>query len=189
MLAAISEGNSTITGLSEGDDVQRTRSALQQLGIKIESLESGKIKVHGQGGKFLPTSNPIDCGNSGTTMRLLAGLLAGQPFASCLTGDSSLSQRPMERIITPLRRMGALIHGEGTNDRPPLMVGGAPSLTPLENYTLPIASAQLKSTLLLAALFAKGTTTIIEPTPTRDHTERILESCVVEIPTPNQRRW
>lgn len=172
-----------MTGLSEGDDVQATRSALQQLGITIESLEPGKIKAHGQGGKFSPLQNAIDCRNSGTTMRLLAGLLAAQSFSSRLIGDASLSQRPMERIITPLRIMGASIHAEEKNDRPPLIVGGNTQLAPLENYTLPIASAQLKSSLLLAALFAKGTTTIIEPTPTRDHTERLLELFDVRMTT------
>ena len=175
ILAAISKGTSTIVGLSEGDDVQATRQALEQLGIIIESLEPGKIKVYGQGGKKILSPHAIDCRNSGTTMRLLAALLAAQPFSSQLIGDTSLSQRPMERVITPLRQMGAAIQAEGKNNRPPILVGGNKNLSPLHNYTLPIASAQLKSALLLAALFAKGTTTITEPTPTRDHTERLFE--------------
>ncbi|MBX9578370.1 MAG: 3-phosphoshikimate 1-carboxyvinyltransferase [Chthoniobacterales bacterium] len=176
MLAAISKGTSTITGLPEGDDVQATHHALEQLGIAIESPEPGKIKVYGQGGKFSQSSDPIDCKNSGTTMRLLSGLLAAQPFSSQLIGDASLSQRPMERIITPLRIMGSTIDAEGKNDRAPILVGGNKNFSPLHDYTLPIASAQLKSALLLAALFAKGTTTIIEPTPTRDHTERLFQA-------------
>ena len=176
MLAAISKGTSTITGLSEGDDVQATHRALEQLGIAIESPEPGKIKIYGQSGKFSQSSDPIDCKNSGTTMRLLAGLLAAQPFSSQLIGDASLSQRPMERIITPLRIMGSTIDAEGKNDRAPILVEGNKNFSPLHDYTLPIASAQLKSALLLAALFAKGTTTIIEPTPTRDHTERLFQA-------------
>lgn len=176
ILAAISEGTSLIENLSEGDDVRATRQALEQLGVKMESAEPEKIKVHGQSGKFSPSLTDIDCGNSGTTMRLLAGLLAAQPFSSRLIGDASLSQRPMERIITPLRQMGAAIQAEGKNHRPPLLVGGNKNLLALSDYTLPIASAQLKSSLLLAALFAKETTTITEPTTTRDHTERLFES-------------
>jgi len=176
MLAAISEGTSLIENLSEGDDVQATRRALEQLGIKMESLEPGKIKVYGQSKKFSSSSADINCENSGTTMRLLAALLAGQPFFSRLIGDTSLSQRPMERIITPLRQMRATIKAERKNHRPPLLVGGNKNLLPLNDYTLPIASAQLKSSLLLAALFAKGKTTITEPTTTRDHTERLFKS-------------
>lgn len=177
MLAAISEGTSIIKNLSDGEDVHSTRRALEQLGIKTESLDSGKIKVHGRGGKFSPSLNAIDCGNSGTTMRLLAGLLGAQPFSSRLIGDASLSRRPMERIITPLRQMGVALQSEGKNQSPPLVVGGRKrTLSPIHDYTLPVASAQLKSSLLLAALTAKGMSTIIEPIPTRDHTERLFES-------------
>lgn len=175
MLAAISEGTSIVKNLSDGEDVHSTRRALEQLGVQIKSLDSEKISVHGHRGNFFPTSHAVDCGNSGTTMRLLAGLLAAQSFSSRLVGDASLSQRPMKRIITPLCQMRALIDAEGINDRPPLIIGGNSQLSSLQNYTLPIASAQLKSSLLLASLFAKGTTNIIEPISTRDHTERLFE--------------
>lgn len=172
----MSKGASTISNLSAGDDVQATRCILEQLGIKIESLGLGNIKIHGKNGCFLPPTGDLNCGNSGTTMRLLAGLLAGQSFSSRLIGDESLSQRPMERIITPLRQMGVALQAEANNHRPPLLVGGNQHLVPLDSYTLPIASAQLKSSLLLAALFAKGRSTITELTPTRDHTERLFKS-------------
>ncbi len=177
ILAGISNGVSILSNLPESEDVQATRYALENLGVKIETLEPGKIRVYGRSGKFSQALGSIDCGNSGTTMRLMAGVLAGQPFSSRLTGDTSLQQRPMERIMIPLRQMEATLEAEGKENRPPLVMNGKTTgLSPLHDYLLPIPSAQLKSSLLLAALFAKGSTTIIEPTSTRDHTERLFES-------------
>src|SRR6185503_10463020 len=137
-------------------------------GITIEQPEPEVLIVHGKRRKLTAPKSEINCGNSGTTMRLLAGLLAGQPFKSLLVGDGSLSKRPMNRIVEPLRLMGAKIEAEGENDTAPLRLEG----TPLQGikYALPVASAQLKSALLFAGLFAKGKTTIKEPLATRNHT-------------------
>jgi 3-phosphoshikimate 1-carboxyvinyltransferase len=151
--------------------------AMRALGIKIEQPEPEMLIVHGKRRLLSPPPGEIDCGNSATTMRLLAGLLAGQPFDSRLVGDASLSRRPMERVITPLRQMGANIVAEGPHDSPPLRITGS-KLKGIE-YHSPIASAQVKSALLLAGLFAKGKTTVIEPSPTRSHTEVMLNYFLV----------
>ena len=174
ILAALSKGTSTIVGLLESEDVQATRTALQELGVTIETISPGKIKVHGRSGNFHQPARSIDCGNSGTTMRLLAGLLAAQPFSSELIGDASLSQRPMQRIIEPLQAMGATLRATGKRNYPPLHIEGA-TLTPI-TYTLPVASAQVKSAILLAALSARGESMIIEPVACRDHTERLFSA-------------
>jgi 3-phosphoshikimate 1-carboxyvinyltransferase len=172
LLAALADGTTTITGFLPGEDCLCTMRALQAMGCAIEVISDTELRVHGTGGKLQPPLEPLECGNSGTAMRLIAGILAAQPFKSRLIGDASLSSRPMKRIVDPLHQMGAKIQGRGDKHTAPLEIEGGP-LTGIE-YTLPVASAQLKSCLLLAGLFAQGTTSITEPTPTRDHTERML---------------
>jgi len=163
ILAAIASGESTVQGLSIGADVQSSASCLRALGVEIE----GEM-IHGRGMRGLRSaSRPLDCGNSGTTMRLLAGVLAAQEFASELVGDESLSRRPMDRVVRPLREMGARA------DWPPLRVGGEKDLHGIE-YAPPVPSAQVKSAVLLAGLYAEGTTAVIESVHTRDHTEVML---------------
>jgi 3-phosphoshikimate 1-carboxyvinyltransferase len=172
LFSALADGTTVITGFLPGEDCVCTMRALQAMGCVIEADSQTCLVVHGIDGKLRPPFEPLDCGNSGTAMRLLAGVLAGQPFASRLIGDPSLSGRPMKRIIDPLRLMGAKIEGQGKKLTAPLDIQGSP-LTGIE-YTLPVASAQLKSCLLLAGLFANGTTSVTEKTPSRDHTERLL---------------
>ena len=172
LFAALADGRTLIDGFLPGEDCICTMRALQAMGCAIETVSKTRIIVHGTDGKLQPPLEPLDCGNSGTAMRLMAGVLAGQSFASHLVGDASLSARPMKRIVDPLTKMGAKIKGQGKTHTAPLDIEGAP-LTGIE-YTLPVASAQLKSCLLLAGLFATGTTSITEKTPSRDHTERLL---------------
>jgi len=173
MLAALADGVSTITGFLEGEDARATESIFRQLGVRIDVPETGVRIVHGVGidGLRAPSA-ALDCGNAGTGMRLLAGLLAGQPFSTTLTGDASLSKRPMRRVMAPLAQMGARIEAE-PGDVPPLRVHGGQPLRGIE-YDNALASAQVKSALLLAGLYAEGATTVIEPRPTRDYTERML---------------
>lgn len=173
ILSALAEGRSEITGLLEGQDVLGTVAALRALGVAMEGPREGRLMVDGVGlyGLKAPVG-VLDLGNSGTSMRLLAGLLAAQPFGTRLVGDESLMRRPMERVAVPLRSMGAAIEtGEG--GRPPLYIVGGRALRAIE-YRMPVASAQVKSAILLAALYAKGRTVVIEPAPSRDHTERLL---------------
>ncbi|MGY3038849.1 3-phosphoshikimate 1-carboxyvinyltransferase [Rhodanobacter sp. TND4EL1] len=172
MLASIAEGRSCIRGFLEGEDTRATAAVLSQLGVRIDTPAPGERVVHGVGLRGLHgTAQPLDCGNAGTGMRLLAGLLAGQAFDSRLVGDASLSKRPMRRVTDPLAAMGARID---THDGlPPLLVHGGQPLQGI-SYELPVASAQVKSALLLAGLYAAGQTEIIEPHPTRDYTERML---------------
>src|SRR3979490_1297654 len=179
MLAALSNGVCKITNFLEGDDCLATARAFQQLGVTIERAEPGLVVVHGSHGKLTAPEQEIDCGNSGTTMRLLSGILAAQPFTSRLLGDPSLSNRPLRRIIEPLTQMGANISALGANDSAPLVIHGAPlhGIT----YSTLIASAQVKSAILLAGLHASGVTTVIEPAPSRDHTERMLEYFLVNL--------
>ncbi|XRD78070.1 3-phosphoshikimate 1-carboxyvinyltransferase [Dyella halodurans] len=172
MLGALADGISHIRGFLEGEDTRATAAVLQQLGVRIETPAEGERRVHGVGLHGLRgAAQPLDCGNAGTGMRLLAGLLAGQAFASTLVGDESLSKRPMRRVTDPLAMMGAKI--DSRDGLPPLQVHGNQALHGIE-YTLPVASAQVKSALLLAGLYAHGETTVIEPHPTRDYTERML---------------
>jgi 3-phosphoshikimate 1-carboxyvinyltransferase len=172
MLSAIAEGTSSIHGFLEGEDTRATAAVLSRLGVRIQTPAAGERVVHGVGLHGLRgTSEPLDCGNAGTGMRLLAGLLAGQAFDSELVGDASLSKRPMRRVTDPLTQMGALI--ETRDGLPPLIVRGGQSMRGIR-YALPVASAQVKSALLLAGLYSKGVTEIIEPHPTRDYTERML---------------
>ena len=154
-----------------------TVNALRALGIQIEQPEPDVLVVHGKKRVLTPPAGEIDCGNSGTTMRLLAGLLAGQTFESRLVGDASLSRRPMDRVIAPLRKMGANIVAEGPEQTPPLRIHGG-SLQGIE-YSSPIASAQVKSAVLLAGLFAKGKTTVTEPSASRNHTELMFNYFLV----------
>lgn len=174
MLSAIAEGTTHIRGFLEGEDTRATAGVLTQLGVRIEAPSDGVRVVHGVGLNGLRgATGSLDCGNAGTGMRLLAGLLAGQAFDSTLIGDASLSKRPMRRVTDPLAQMGASIDTQ--NGTPPLLIHGARRLSGIR-YELPVASAQVKSSLLLAGLYATGETEIIEPYPTRDYTERMLEA-------------
>lgn len=175
MLASIAEGVTRVSGFLEGEDAIATMNAFRALGVRIEGPEQGHVTVHGAGlhGLRRPSA-ALDCGNAGTAMRLLAGLLAGQSFDCELTGDESLRRRPMKRIAEPLNRMGALIEA-AEGGRPPLRIRGGRKLAGIE-YAMPMASAQVKSALLLAGLYADGRTCVTEPAPTRDHTERMLEA-------------
>src|SRR5205809_3463678 len=158
IIAALSNGVCTLHGFLPSEDCMRTVNALRALGIHIEQPEPDRLIVHGKKRILTAPAGEIDCGNSGTTMRLLAGLLAGQAFETRLVSDASLSRRPMERVIAPLRKMGANIVAEGPEYTPPLRIRGE-SLRGI-NYSSPIASAQVKSAILLAGLYAKGKTTI-----------------------------
>lgn len=173
MLGALADGVSRVSGFLEGEDTLATAAAFRAMGVRIDDDGPGRKIVHGVGIDGLkPPGAPIDCGNAGTGMRLLAGLLAGQGFDATLVGDASLSRRPMRRVTEPLARMGARIDtAEGGT--PPLRIRGGQRLTGID-YELPVASAQVKSALLLAGLYAQGTTSVREPHPTRDYTERML---------------
>ncbi|WP_049622824.1 3-phosphoshikimate 1-carboxyvinyltransferase [Frateuria defendens] len=172
MFGALAEGSSHIKGFLEGEDTRATAAVLAQLGVRFETPAEGERVVHGVGLHGLRAcAQPLDCGNAGTGMRLLAGLLAGQAFDSTLVGDESLSKRPMRRVTEPLARMGAQI--DSHDGLPPLTVRGGRALHGIR-YELPVASAQVKSALLLAGLYAEGETEVIEPHPTRDYTERML---------------
>ena len=173
MLAAMSNGTCVIRGFLASEDCLCTVAAVRALGISIESADETTLIIHGKRRVFTAPKSDIDCGNSGTTMRLMAGILAGQPFRSRLVGDGSLSKRPMRRVIEPLTRMGAAITAEGKDGRPPLVIEGG-NLQPIE-YVSPVASAQIKSAVLLAGMFAKGRTSVTEPVQSRNHTERMLE--------------
>jgi 3-phosphoshikimate 1-carboxyvinyltransferase len=178
LLSAISNGTCVVRGFLPSQDCQCTVNAMRALGIEIEHPEETTLVIHGQRGEFSPPRHPIDCGNSGTLMRLLCGLAATQPFESTLIGDGSLSSRPMRRVIEPLTQMGASIAAAGTNGAAPLVIRGN-QLHPIR-YELPVASAQVKSAILFAALKASGKTTVIEPFPTRDHTERMMSYFLVQ---------
>ena len=179
MLAALADGSSRIEGFLEGEDTRATAAVFAQMGVRVEAPGAGARIVHGVGidGLRVPGA-PLDCGNAGTAMRLLAGLLCAQPFDSVLVGDASLSRRPMRRVIDPLSRMGARIDAD--EGLPPLRVHGGQRLAGID-ITLPVASAQVKSALLLAGLQATGETCVREPHPTRDYTESMLRAFGVEI--------
>jgi len=176
-IAALANGPCVIRGFLASEDCQSTVSAMRALGVRIEQLEPTTLVVHGMRKVLTAPQGPIDCGNSGTTMRLLAGILSAQPFKSRLTGDASLSKRPMKRIMEPLVEMGARITAEGPKGTPPLLIEGAKP-HPIQ-YFMPVASAQVKSAILLAGLYAKGKTSITEPSQSRDHTERMLSYFLV----------
>jgi len=173
MMGSLAEGVTTVSGLLQGEDVLSTLAAFRQMGVRVEGPDQGQLVLHGVGLRGLKAPrHPLDMGNSGTAMRLMTGILAGQAFDSTLVGDESLSQRPMRRVSEPLGLMGAVIETtEG--GKPPLHVRGGNTLRGIR-YALPVASAQVKSALLLAGLYAEGETVITEPAPTRDHTERML---------------
>ncbi len=177
ILAALSNGVCVLRGFLASEDCMHTVGALRACGIKIEQPERDMLIVHGRKRLLTAPAGEINCGNSATTMRLLAGLLAGQPFESRLVGDATLARRPMERVITPLRLMGANIIAEGPNETAPLRIIGS-SLRGIV-YDSPVPSAQVKSALLLAGLFAKGKTTVRESFPSRNHTELMLNYFLV----------
>lgn len=174
IFGAIAEGQTVIHGLLRGQDVLATIQALRDLGVSIYEAADSLI-IEGRGFKGLkPAQKPLDMGNSGTSMRLLAGLLAAQDFSVQLFGDDSLSRRPMDRITIPLSLMGAELSGQGEKELPPLIVKGCQGLRPI-HYQLPVASAQVKSAILLAALQTQGETVILEKELTRNHTEEMIE--------------
>jgi 3-phosphoshikimate 1-carboxyvinyltransferase len=181
IITALSNGVCHLHGFLPSEDCMHTVNALRALGIQIEQPEPTELVVHGKKRVLTVPAGEIDCGNSGTTMRLLAGLLAGQTFESRLVGDASLSRRPMDRVIQPLRKMGSNIVAEGPEHTPPLRIQGG-ALKGI-NYTTPIASSQVKSAVLLAGLFAKGKTTVNEPAASRNHTELIFNYFLVRTAT------
>jgi 3-phosphoshikimate 1-carboxyvinyltransferase len=179
MLGGIAEGVTDITGFLAGEDCLATLRALQAMGVRIERPEEEHVIVRGAGLEGLSgSSDPLDMGNAGTAMRLFMGLLAPQRFTSTLIGDESLMRRPMERVAAPLRLMGADIKTNA--GRPPVRIEGGKALRAID-YTLPVASAQVKSAILLAGLQASGRTRVTEPAPARDHTERMLGAFGVEV--------
>jgi 3-phosphoshikimate 1-carboxyvinyltransferase len=183
MLGGIADGVTEVRGFLESEDCLATMKAMSALGVVIERPGAQEVRVRGVGMKGLrAATHALDMGNSGTAMRLMTGLLSGQAFDSELIGDSSLMQRPMERAATPLRQMGARI--ATLNGKPPVKISGASNLNGIR-YELPVASAQVKSAVLLAGLYAKGPTTVIEPAVTRDHTERMLLGFGCEIDVAN----
>jgi 3-phosphoshikimate 1-carboxyvinyltransferase len=180
MFASLAKGESRIKNFLWAKDPISSLNAMKSLGVKIEVNDIKEIIVQGEGLQSLKEpEDVIDCGNSGTTIRLLSGILAGQPFLSILSGDESLRQRPMKRIIEPLRQMGVEICSRAENRFPPVVIRGG-NLKGI-SYEMPIASAQIKSAILLAGLFAKGDTTVKEPHKSRDHTEKMLKSMGVEL--------
>jgi len=179
MLGSIAEGCTDISGFLAGEDCLATLAAMKSMGVTIEQGEATEITIDGVGLSGLErTGSPLDLGNSGTAMRLMAGLLCGQAFDSVLTGDESLTSRPMRRIIAPLSKMGARI--DSNDGMPPLTIHGQSALHGID-YELPVASAQVKSAVLLAGLYADGAISVIEPAVTRDHTERMLGSMGVAV--------
>ncbi len=179
MLGSIAEGRTDISGFLAGEDCLATLAAMRAMGVAIERSSETDVSLEGVGARGLRApEGPLDLGNSGTAMRLMAGLLSAQAFDSVLTGDASLTGRPMQRVITPLVQMGARIDSD--NGRPPLRVRGGSALKAID-YELPVASAQVKSAILIAALYADGETRLVEPAITRDHTERMLSSMGAEL--------
>ncbi|MAV73929.1 MAG: 3-phosphoshikimate 1-carboxyvinyltransferase [Cellvibrionales bacterium TMED21] len=173
MLGSIAEGITEATGFLEGQDALCTVNAFRAMGVTIDGPRDGQVRIQGVGLHGLKEPNEtLDMGNSGTSIRLISGLLAAQSFDATMTGDASLTKRPMGRVITPLQQMGAVI--DSHDERPPLTVRGGQSLKGI-HYVMPMASAQVKSCVLLAGLYAEGRTSVIEPAPTRDHTERMLQ--------------
>jgi 3-phosphoshikimate 1-carboxyvinyltransferase len=180
LLGAVSEGETRVTGFGRSRDTEATIAAVRALGAEVEEHDVDTLTVRGVGLRgFREPEAPIDCRNSGTLLRLLVGLLAGQDERRFeLVGDESLSARPLERVAEPLRRMGARV--ETTDGHAPVVIEGVADLSAID-YELPVASAQVKSAILLAGLFAAGETTVVEPLPTRDHTERLLERAGVAV--------
>ncbi|MDF9407378.1 3-phosphoshikimate 1-carboxyvinyltransferase [Pelotomaculum isophthalicicum JI] len=188
MLGAIAEGDTLIENFLPGEDCLSTIDCMRKLGIEIEGPDNAVVKVHGRGLDGLAEPEDIlDAGNSGTTMRLLLGILAGQPFFSVITGDASLRRRPMARVTEPLGQMGAQIEGRQGSNLAPLAVRGG-NLTPFFLNSA-VASAQVKSAVLLAGLYAKGATTVTEPYRSRDHTERMLEYFGADVEVNGNHVW
>ena len=180
MLGSLATGVTNVTGFLEGEDALATLQAFRDMGVSIEGPDKGKLTIHGVGMNGLkPSKTPLYMGNSGTSMRLLSGILAAQAFDSVLIGDTSLNKRPMERVAAPLREMGAVIQSTGHSGTAPLSITGRDNVgKPLQGieYDMPVASAQVKSCLLLAGLWSEGTTTVTQPEVSRDHTERMLSA-------------
>lgn len=187
MLGSLAEGTTQVSGFLQGEDCLCTLQAFRNMGVQIEGpSDDGKVTIQGVGLQGLKApSTDLDMGNSGTSMRLMSGLMSGQAFDVCMTGDSSLSKRPMKRVTVPLAQMGARIDAtaQGT---PPLRVHGGSPLKGI-HYDMPMASAQVKSALLLAGLYAEGETSVTEPAPTRDHTERMLRGFGYTVKTEGNR--
>jgi len=180
MLASIASGTTEISGFLAGEDCLATLQAFRDMGVEITQHDATRLSIQGVGSAGLrQPKGPLDLKNSGTAMRLMAGVMAGQGFDSVLTGDESLTRRPMQRVIAPLTEMGAAIESD-CDGTPPLQISGGLRLHGID-YELPIASAQVKSCVLLAALFANGQTTVLEPAVTRDHTERMLKAFGADI--------
>jgi 3-phosphoshikimate 1-carboxyvinyltransferase len=179
MLGGIAEGVTEVRGFLPSADCHATMQAQRAMGVAVEQIGEDHLRVHGRGLRGLTAPGQVlDMGNAGTAIRLFMGLLSGQSFGATLTGDDSLRRRPMERVAKPLRQMGARIETE--NGCPPVRISPAGTLDAID-YAMPMASAQVKSAVLLAGLYAEGETRVTEPAPTRDHTERMLESFGVEV--------
>ncbi len=179
MLGALAQGVTSVSGFLDGEDCRCTIKAFQAMGVRIEQAGETSLRVHGVGlGGLKAPAGALDLGNSGTSMRLMAGIMSGQAFATTLTGDESLSRRPMKRIIEPLTRMGARI--EADDGHAPLRIAGGNTLKGIQ-YASPVSSAQVKSGVLLAGLYAAGRTEVSEPQPSRDHTERMLRAFGVAV--------
>ena len=184
MFGAISSGKTTITNFLRGEDCLSTLAAFRSLGVNIED-DGTTITVEGQGFAGLKKSkNTIDVGNSGTTIRLMLGILAGCPFETRLAGDASIAKRPMNRVMLPLNQMGAECQGVQQTEFPPISIRGTQNLQPID-YTMPVASAQVKSAILFAALQAKGTSVVVEKEKTRDHTEEMIRQLVAGLVVPD----
>ncbi len=182
MLGSVAEGTTIVSGFLEGDDALATLQAFREMGVEIQGPENGVVTIHGVGLQGLtPPTQPLNVGNAGTAMRLLMGFLAGQKFEYTLIGDASLTKRPMNRVANPLREMGVEVV-TAAEGRPPVTVKANGTVNPIR-YEMPMASAQVKSCVLLAGLYADGVTTTIEPAPTRDHTERMLRGFGYDVKT------
>ena len=187
MFGAIAEGTTHVTGFLEGEDALATLQAFRAMGVNIEGPKNGEVTIHGVGMNGLKAPvGELYMGNSGTSMRLLSGMLSAQKFDSVMTGDASLTKRPMERIAKPLREMGAQIQTTGERGTPPVSITGSQNLKGI-HYDLPMASAQVKSGILLAGLWADGETVVTEPEPTRDHSERMLRAFGYNVKTEGNR--
>lgn len=186
MLGSLAEGTTRVSGFLEGEDNLATLNAFRAMGVNIEGPQAGKVTIHGVGMHGLHAPNePVYLGNSGTSMRLLTGLFSAQAFDVTLTGDASLSKRPMKRVADPLAKMGAVIETTDAGT-PPVTIRGGQKLRGID-YVMPVASAQVKSSLLLAGLYADGMTCVTEPAPTRDHTERMLRGFGYAVQTQGNR--
>lgn len=186
MFGSLAEGVTEVNGFLEGDDALATLQAFRDMGVQIEGPDNGRVVINGVGMKGLKKpAAPLDMGNSGTSIRLLSGLLSGQNFDVILTGDSSLSKRPMRRVINPLTEMDAQVESNEGGTLPLTIKGGAP-LKGID-YKMPMASAQVKSCVLLAGMYAAGETSVTEPAPTRDHTERMLQAFGYAVESKNAK--